>query len=119
MKKIFFLDDERKISDVSWVAYMKYDVVTFRTTKSLINYIKTYCGNMDWSNVIFSLDHDLQEFDKDGNERTGYTFVKWLVDYFIEKGISLDALDVVVHSKNPIGKENIESYIFNARLHSF
>lgn len=119
-RHIFFLDDERSIHDVTWIDY-KIDgdyIIEFKTYHRLIGYIHRYGKYFDWENVLFSLDHDLQEF-KHGEEYTGYTFIKWLVAYFMHNNISFDMLNFVVHSKNPVGKENIEAYVKNAKLYRF
>ena len=51
----------------------------------------------------------------DYKEKTGYECAKWLVDYCLENGLQLP--DYVVHSANPVGKKNIESYLLNAKKH--
>lgn len=119
MKQIIFLDDERVIQDVTWIDYSQWSgayVISQSSASRLISYIKHYGKYFDWENTLFSLDHDLQDFDGE-EESTGYTFIKWLVDFMVENEISLKYLNVVVHSQNPIGKENIEKYISNAKLH--
>lgn len=119
MKQIIFLDDERIIQDVTWIDYTQWSgayVISQSSASRLISYIKHYGKYFDWENTLFSLDHDLQDFDGE-EESTGYTFIKWLVDFMVENEISLEYLNVVVHSQNPIGKENIEKYISNAKLH--
>lgn len=124
MKQIIFLDDEREIQDVTWLDYSKMDnakwngayVISQSSAPRLISYIKHYGKHFDWDNTLFSLDHDLQDFNGE-EESTGYTFIKWLVDFMVDSEISLQYLHVVVHSQNPIGKENIEKYISNAKLH--
>lgn len=119
-KQILFLDDERSIQDVTWIDYSKWEaayVLTMQSAARLRGYINRYGEFFDWSTTLVSLDHDLQEYDeKTGEEITGYSFAKWLVDWFVEKQIPLQDLNIVVHSKNPIGKENIEKYISNAKL---
>lgn len=119
-KQIIFLDDERHLSDVTWVDYSKWQgayVLVNRTAARLKAYIKHYGKYFDWKNTLFSLDHDLQEFnEKTHEETTGYDFAKWLIDYCIETGVPLQDLNIVVHSQNPIGKENIEKYFSNAKL---
>jgi hypothetical protein len=78
---------------------------------------------------LVSFDHDLgiehirYYFDNGGHdnppdpinadfeEKTGYDCAKWLVDYCIENQIDLP--NYMVHSANPIGKKNIESYLEN------
>jgi hypothetical protein len=47
----------------------------------------------------------------DFEEKTGYDCAKWLVDYCIDNQANLP--DYLVHSANPIGKKNIESYLEN------
>jgi hypothetical protein len=42
-------------------------------------------------------------------EMTGLDCAKWLVNYCIEKNLPFP--EYIVHSMNPIGKKNIESYI--------
>jgi len=119
MKQIIFLDDERVIQDVTWVDYSQWSgayVISQSSASRLISYIKHYGKYFDWENTLFSLDHDLQDFEGE-EESTGYTFIKWLVEFMVENEISLKFLNVVVHSQNPIGKENIEKYISNAKLH--
>ena len=119
MKQIIFLDDERVIQDVTWLDYSQWSgayVISQSSASRLISYIKHYGKYFDWENTLFSLYHDLQDFDGE-EESTGYTFIKWLVDFMVENEISLKFLNVVVHSQNPIGKENIEKYISNAKLH--
>ena len=119
MKQIIFLDDERVIQDVTWVDYSQWSgayVISQSSASRLISYIKHYGKYFDWENTLFSLDHDLQDFEGE-EESTGYTFIKWLVDFMIDNEISLQHLHVVVHSQNPVGKENIEKYISNAKLH--
>lgn len=61
---------------------------------------------------FISFDHDLADFDEYGNERTGYDVAKFLVEYMIDNNIQV-RFDYVVHSANPVGKHNIESYLEN------
>ena len=48
-------------------------------------------------------------------EKTGFDCAKWLVDWCLENSLKLP--DFVVHSANPIGKQNIQSYLYNAKKH--
>lgn len=117
-KTCLFLDDERVIEDVKWVEYPKYwRVITVRTfedfKKEIVRYSK--CTTMD--NVLgfldFSFDHDIMCYDEDGKEYTGYDCVKWLCDFLVNDHADLNKLNYVVHSKNPVGAENITTYIEN------
>ncbi|MEG1299462.1 MAG: hypothetical protein RSC93_01970 [Erysipelotrichaceae bacterium] len=112
---LIFLDDERNQTDVTWLDYSRYNgffLVTVRSTREVRDFVVQ--NITDFKNTVFSLDHDLQEFDETG-EQTGYTFVRWLVEYMVDNGYNLDDLNVIVHSKNPIGKQNIEKYVENAK----
>jgi hypothetical protein len=61
---------------------------------------------------FISFDHDLGE-----NEPTGYDIAKWLVEIDMISVNELcrfpDNFAFYVHSQNPIGKANIESYLNN------
>lgn len=51
-----------------------------------------------------SFDHDL------GGEDTSVTFLKWLIEYAIEKQITF-VPKCTIHSQNPVGAKTINSYI--------
>ena len=57
-----------------------------------------------------SFDHDLANFDSDGNEVTGYDCVKWLCDYIQDNNLDISNLRLNFHTANPVGKENMASY---------
>ena len=63
---------------------------------------------------LISFDHDLADEDpkdmttpdyNDFGERTGYHCAKWLVDFCMDTDLKLP--EYMVHSMNPVGKENI------------
>lgn len=85
-----FLDDERVPIDDDWII--------FRDVDSAMSFIKT--GNFPKE---MSLDHDL------GTEKTGYDFIKEFVDFMLDNNIT-ENVELYVHSQNPIGKKNIETY---------
>lgn len=58
-----------------------------------------------------SFDHDLADY-LDGSEKTGYDFAKFLVDIMMDMETP-PIIDYVVHSANPVGKTNIETYLNN------
>ena len=64
----------------------------------------------DWNNTYFSFDHDIQDFNDDGSENTGYDCLKWLCDYIMDNDISCKNLNIFVHTKNPVGGNNIRHY---------
>lgn len=66
----------------------------------------------DWE-LYISFDHDIHDFDENGEELTGLTCMKFLVDYLIDNGYTknfINSIQINVHSANPIGKANIEGY---------
>jgi hypothetical protein len=134
MRKLF-LDDIRQVRDACYYVsnpklYWEeegWDIV--RNYDEFINYIKT----KDMPSLI-SFDHDLADFHyeykteeyeslseeemimKFGSmEKTGLDCAKWLVDYCMDNNETLP--DFMVHSANPTGKVNIESYLNNAKKH--
>lgn len=114
-KILIFLDDERNIGDVTWVDYTKLGVCKETNIVTVRNFeqFKMIVNITNLKNCIISLDHDIQDFQEDG-EKTGYDCIKWLVDYFLDTDKDLSELPLVtVHSKNPIGSNNIRSYWLN------
>jgi hypothetical protein len=137
MKKLF-LDDIRIPKDAIGLVpsamnqfYWENDWNVVRNYDEFCDYIQKY-GSPDF----VSFDHDLADdhyndlfsdenwskndtdivlkYD-DYKEKTGYECAKWLVDYCLENGLQLP--DYAVHSANPVGKKNIESYLLNAKKH--
>src|SRR5690554_3429129 len=88
MKKLY-LDDIRSIP---------FDFIGVRSYSEFVNFIEQN-GLPDF----ISFDHDL------GLEESGFDCAKWLVNYCLDYQRKLP--EFVVHSKNPVGKENIESLL--------
>lgn len=98
-KWIFFLDDERCPSMFGIGIYL-----VSRTFDEAVEQIKKYgLDNFEY----MTLDHDL------GLGKSGYDFIKWLVEYDMENHIIPDGFEVRSHSSNPIGRQNILSYYEN------
>lgn len=61
-----------------------------------------------------SFDHDLGCDEHMQPLKSGYDFAKWLVDMDIEDKYKFpEGFDFNVHSANPIGRNNIESILYN------
>ena len=109
-----FLDDERNPNDVTWLPEVEYQALfvvrNFQTFKDLIDHVE------DFSQTIISFDHDLQDFDKNGNESTGYDCLKHLCDRILS--IKSIPLAVQYHTQNVVGKTNMSSYYSNFLKHS-
>ena len=114
-----FLDDVRIPTHVTWAnipANQHYSVV--RNYKEFVDLItlrglpKFVCYDHDLSDCHYGhgLSNDDIPYDS-YSEKTGYDCAKWLVNYCINKQIKHP--DYIVHSLNPVGKKNIESYIEN------
>lgn len=110
-----FLDDERNPEDVIWIQYP--DNIEWKVVRTMREFV-AWCVLVDKDviqNAVFSFDHDLQDFDHSSSvEYTGYTCIKWLVDYLIYSDFKLPD-SVYFHSQNPIGRDNMQTYYENAR----
>ncbi|UOE36979.1 cyclic-phosphate processing receiver domain-containing protein [Chryseobacterium oryzae] len=89
--KNLYLDDLRKTPDNFERVYSYGDFVKYISENGLPDFI--------------SFDHDL------GEEKTGYDCAKFLVEFCLDHQLCLP--EYVVHSQNPVGKENIEKLFEN------
>lgn len=131
MKYNLFLDDERLPDTVARYAssaelrklYGNKEWVIVRNYPDFVSYIEK-----NGIPGLISFDHDLAEkmylkhlangemkynatdFE-DPHNRTGYHCAKWLIDYCMDTKRILP--EILVHSMNPVGKENIVS-LFNS-----
>lgn len=118
-----FLDDVRDINMI-YPNYDSKDWVIARNYHEFVNFIEKF-GLPDF----ISFDHDLGfehtrwYFENGGHgnppdpketvfkEKTGYDAAKWLTEYCLNNNLKLP--DYKVHSANPVGKQNIISYLEN------
>lgn len=125
MSYYLFLDDMRMPLDVTWVNLPRVQYEVVRDYNEFVDYITTHGVPK-----FVTFDHDLADehyekmlsqlynpsIDIDyGSEKTGYDCAKWLVDYCADHDEKFPDYDV--HSKNPVGRENIISFIQNAKKH--
>jgi hypothetical protein len=101
-----FIDDERTPEQVTWgneAFYQRYPWVIARTIEEMKREIYAR-GFPDF----ISFDHDLND-----NQPTGKDCANWLINYDIDSDRSKipDNFQFFVHSKNPIGKQNIEGLL--------
>ena len=104
-----FLDDERHPSDVSWVDYKEH--INWHIIRRPADFLFAIY-NVEGEFVVY-FDNDLQAFDLAGNEETGYTLLKQMIDYCIASGLQLPKC--YFHTQNPIGKQNMECYYKNSK----
>ena len=118
MKTLIFLDDERNFEDVTWINYPKFDsVVTLRQYHEFENYVDgLVIKNVGLEGLHFSFDHDLGLEDFEWKkELTGHDCAHYLVELMIETKTNPNSITTYVHSKNPIGKSNIEGLLESYR----
>jgi len=111
-----FLDDERNPGDVTWiliggVGHSNVDWKIVRSYDEAIAWVTEH-GFPD----VISFDHDLglMHYANDySDEKTGYHFAKWLVEYDMDTNSIPNNFAFTVHSKNPTGAENISKLLNN------
>jgi hypothetical protein len=89
-----FLDDVRDAK----VTYPNESMITVRSYEDAVTWIKE-----NGVPSVISFDHDL------GDGCTGFDFAKWIVERDIDENSAFIPLDFtyMVHSANPIGRDNI------------
>ena len=103
-----FIDDERDPIDVKWGTigerqlYREDEWLIARNWAEVLELIVS----LGMPNMI-SFDHDLGD-----NQPTGYDIAKRIADLIMNAEYELDPeFLVLVHSKNPVGAENIRQYM--------
>jgi hypothetical protein len=112
-----FLDDVRLPNHVTWVDlppnqhysvvrnYQEFvDLITLRGIPKFV----TYDHDLSDDHYGHGLRGDNIPYDQYA-EKTGYDCAKWLVDYCMKKSVKHPPYQV--HSMNPVGKQNIISYV--------
>ena len=112
-----FLDDYRIPTHVTWVKipdYQHYTVV--RNYKQFVDLIELrglpqfICYDHDLADDHYNQSHVRSDINYDKyEEKTGYHCAQWLINYCIDKKIKHPPY--IVHSLNPVGKDNIISLI--------
>lgn len=107
--KGLFVDDERFPQDVTWIQYP--EDVEWNIVRSFQDFsLELAHGDNDYQ--VYSFDHDIQSY-VDGQEYTGYDCLKCLLSIETMIGDKLDNAQFFFHSKNVVGKKNMESYYQN------
>lgn len=108
-KKIgLFLDDLRVVKDVTWLTYP--DNIEWIVVRSSVEFFDAWYAQKGNKSFV-SFDHDIQEF-VEGEEITGYSVLKELVDVCLWNNVEIP--QCFFHTRNPIGKKNMEAYYLNA-----
>lgn len=114
--KYLFLDDERMPRDVKWIL-----IGGVGSWGADWHIVRSYDEAVEWVVAhgfpdVVSFDHDLGRLHyandfSDG--KTGFDFAKWLVNYDLDTNTMPVDFKYTVHSKNPVGAQNITSYLDN------
>ena len=99
-----FIDDERYPTDVTWgneEFYSKFPWTIARTLNEVQHLV-----SLNGFPKFISFDHDLGT-----GEPTGHDIAKWLVNYDLDNNNMPDNFKYFVHSRNPVGKANIEGLL--------
>jgi hypothetical protein len=124
MSYYLFLDDVRlphNVADYIRPVELRsaYRLRRWRTARNYEKFVETI--EKHGLPRVVSFDHDLapEHYYSPGpegfHEKTGLSCAKWLCDYCMKTGESLPTC--IVHSQNPVGRENIESYLFSFQKH--
>lgn len=115
-KYYLFLDDVRHPNQVTWVDLPQKPYSLVRNYQEFVDLII-----LRGIPEFVAYDHDLSDshygdglHGEDINynkykEKTGYDAAKWLVNECMKKGVKHPPYQV--HSMNPVGKQNIISYV--------
>ncbi len=113
-----FIDDERNPADVTWAPWQiqdSYRTETWVIARNVVDVAAACADHKSMPNFV-SFDHDLGD-----GQMTGFEIAKMLVSMDLDKYVNPYGVEYslptdfgfYVHSKNPIGKTNIESYLNN------
>jgi len=115
MDYILFLDDERTIEMVDRSKWPDMNILIARSSRQAQEIVRLY----DMPKFM-SLDHDLGF--QDGFDDTTMVFLKWLIIDYPKRAsmawrprVPATIPEYVAHSANPIGTQNIISYIESYR----
>jgi hypothetical protein len=111
-----YLDDVRTpIEKDEWVVIRSYDEFVDKVNEIGLENIELISldhdlGDTSVAELIRSINHKNTLDYNNITEKTGMDCAKWLVEQWID---GKPMVDVVVHSANPVGSDNITSYINN------
>jgi hypothetical protein len=110
-----YLDDIRvptmtypTTSNSEWVLARSYDEFVEAITNRGLPFIISFDHDLGEEHYKHGFTGQVPEYDK-YTEKTGMECAKWLVEYCMNNDKSLPKCNV--HSANPIGAENIRSYL--------
>lgn len=108
--KYLFLDDERNPEDVKWIRIggVGHWGADWQVVRSYDEAVEWVISNGFPDCISFDHDLGLMHYANDYSDgKTGFDFAKWLVEYDMDTKSMPADFKFTVHSKNPIGSENI------------
>lgn len=120
-----FLDDFRKPSDAANYMPQRTRFIYRDLDWDIVRNYDQFVSTIERRGLpdLVSFDHDLADehyaptgisYD-DFKERTGYHCMQWMIEHILEN--KLPCPQVLVHSLNPVGGENIENLFRNFKKH--
>jgi hypothetical protein len=109
-----FIDDERNVEDVTWIEYPKG--IQWYIINRAIDFeffLSTCVIDDSLIDYYISFDHDIQSYDFNSNEITGYDLLKQMCNAIMDYNLGLPT--VYFHTQNPVGRKNMETYWDNFR----
>ena len=116
-----YLDDIRNPTNTypttknsEWVIARSYDEFVKCIEKNGLPFTVSFDHDLadeHYRQSMYDADKHYTKYYTDGTfkEKTGYSCAVWLVDYCMDKNLALPQWNV--HSANPVGRENISSYL--------
>lgn len=114
MKKLLWLDDRRNPFENDWLVFspieQPFETIWVESYKDFVGWI-TKNGLPD--GICF--DNSLGDFDKDGNEKTGYDCAKWLVEHCLDNNLRPPFFNS--QSSEPHSRDLINGVLSNYKNH--
>ena len=104
------VDDSAMYSRESWIIVRNYEDFVDYITHNGLPYLISFDHDLadeHYDQSLYLTDYD--SLSKSFKEKTGMDCAKWLVDYCLDNVEKLPKC--VVHSMNPVGTQNISSYL--------
>ena len=88
----------------------------WETIRNPLELFMVFCTN--YENIThISFDHDLNYYNENDEEITGYKCLQFICDFMLEKNIDPSEYIFYFHTANPVGKKNMQSYWNNFQRH--
>lgn len=104
-----FIDDERNVEDVTWQLYPEgIEWYVMSRAVDFQFFLSTCVIEGSLSDYHISFDHDIQSYDLNYNEITGYDLLRQMCNAIMDYNLGLPT--VYFHTMNPVGYRNMREY---------